>query len=434
MSGVFEGAKTFFQASLSQSKIRLRLFQIGFRLFLVSCTAMNFQELTSDAAKKFIQEHIDTPVEELLLRAKKFPLLNIPFLVAQIEGKNKAKKKLPSWYATEGIVYPIKLSMEQCSSELTAAYKSALVQGDILIDLTGGFGVDSLAFSRKMNRIVYVEQNKELAEIAEHNFTVLQKNNIEVRCANSEHFIAESKEAVDWIYLDPARRKGGSKVFRLADCEPDLLAIKELLFRRSKHILVKTSPLLDLDSAVKELGCVKEIHVLAVDNDCKELLFVLDQETTEPEIIAVNIRKETLQDEFRFTRKTEREATALLHTPMDYLYEPNAAILKAGAFKSIALKTGVYKLNTSSHLYTSGEFQPNFPGRSFKVLKTVKYSKKELMEEIPEGKANITVRNFPDSVELIRKKTGLKDGGSLYLFATRDLHDKPVILLTEKIN
>ncbi len=395
---------------------------------------MNFQEVTSSESKKFIQENIEKPVEEILLGAKKYPLLNIPILVAQIEGKNKAKKKLPSWYKNENIIYPVKLSMEQCSSESTAHYKASLLNGNALIDLTGGFGVDCTAFAEKIKQVFYIEQNAELAQIAAHNFNVFEKKNITVYNAKTEDFISDFHEPVDWIFIDPARRKEGNKVFRLSDCEPDILALKKPLFKISKQILIKTSPLLDLDMALRELEFVKEIHIVAVDNECKELLFVLGRESCEPEIVAVNIRKETTLDVFRFTRKEESEAQVQYQLPMEYLYEPNAAVLKAGAFKSIALKEGLFKLNPSSHLYTSNAYKENFPGRSFRILDRLKYSKKELLAALPEGKANITVRNFPDSVESIRKKTGVKDGGTIYLFATKDLDDKPVILLTEKIH
>jgi hypothetical protein len=394
---------------------------------------MDFQEINSPEAKKFIQENGHKPVEELLLSARKFPTLNIPLLVSQIEGRNKAQKKLPTWYQTEKIVYPVKLSMEQCSSEITAAYKASLVSGNILVDLTGGFGVDSYAFSKKVEKVVYVEQNHELFKIAAHNFKVFHQHNVELFNTQAEDFLKEYKTRANWIYLDPARRKAGNKVFQLSDCEPDLLHLKQTLFEIGDHVLLKTSPLLDIDLALKELEFVKEIHVIAVENECKELLFILDQKTRAPEIIAVNFKKNN-PDEFRFNRTAETQAEVQYHLPWNYLYEPNAAILKAGAFKSISAKTGLHKLNINSHLYTSEHLFENFPGRSFKILKILKYSKKEIMAEIPEGKVNVTVRNFPDSVELIRRKTGLKDGGERYLFATKDIHNKPVILLTEKIN
>jgi hypothetical protein len=397
---------------------------------------MNFPEITSPEAQKFIQENLSAPIEELLLRAKKYPSLNIPLLVSQIEGKNKAKKKLPSWFESEKIIYPVKLSMEQCSSEVTASYKASLLSGDMMIDLTGGFGVDCAAFAEKMKKVIYVERNTELSEIAFYNFSIFKKNNIEVLNTSSEDFISNFIYHSDWVFIDPARRKEGSKVFRFVDCEPDVLTLQKALFKMSDYILIKTSPLLDIDQAVKELGDVKEVHVLAVDNECKELLFILEEgaEKTEPEIIAVNIRKENIKEEFRFTRKKESEAEVKLSLPEQYIYEPNAAILKAGAFKSIAVEAGLYKLHASSHLYTSDEYRENFPGRTFRLLKTLKYSKKDILSELPEGKANITARNFPDTVEEIRKKTGLKDGGNHYIFATKDLYDKPVILLTGKIN
>ena len=397
---------------------------------------MKLSDINSSRAQKFIQENLHIPIEELLLSAKKYPDLNIPLLVSQIEGKNKAEKKLPTWFQSNEIVYPVKLSMEQCSSETTAIYKSSIVKGSTLIDLTGGFGVDSAAFAGKMDKVIYVERNAELSHIASHNFKILGKNNVEVINKNSEDFVADYSQTADWIFIDPARRKEGSKVFRFQDCEPDLLKLQEALFKISDNILIKTSPLLDIDQAVKELGHVKEIHVLAVDNDCKELLFVLNKEieNSDPEIIAVNIRKENIKDEFRFNRKTEDKAEVKFDLPQKYLYEPNAAILKAGAFKSIAVAKGLSKLHPSSHLYTSEEHLTDFPGRAFFLLKIMKYSKKEILAEIPEGKANITTRNFPDTVEGIRKKTGLKDGGNNYLFATKDMYDKPVVLLTKKIN
>ena len=397
---------------------------------------MDFPDITSSQAQKFIQDNLHIPVEELLLSGKKYPGLNIPLLVAQIEGKNKAVKKLPTWFQSKEVIYPVKLSMEQCSSEVTAAYKAGLLSGATLIDLTGGFGVDSAAFSEKLEHVIYVERTVELATIAAHNFRVLNKNNIEAVNKNAEDFISNYADKVDWIYIDPARRKEGSKVFRFADCEPDILKLQQQLFAISDNILIKTSPLLDIDQAVKELGYVKEVHVLAVDNDCKELLFVLNKniEVSAPEIIAVNIRKENKKDEFRFSKKIENEAEVKLSLPQHYIYEPNAAILKAGAFKSIAAARGLYKLHASSHLYTSEECQHDFPGRIFHLIKTLKYSKKEILEAIPDGKANITTRNFPDTVEIIRKKTGLKEGGSNYLFATKDRYDKPIVLLTEKMN
>ncbi len=395
-----------------------------------------FPDITSPQAQKFIQENLHVPIEELLLSGKKYPGLTIPLLIAQIDGRNKAKKKLPTWFQTEGIIYPVKLSMEQCSSESTAAYKATLLKGSTLVDLTGGFGVDSAAFSETMEKVIYVERNTELSEIAAHNFSVLKRDNIEVLNNTSESFIFNATYTVDAIYIDPARRKEGGKVFRFADCEPDILALQQDLFKKTTTILIKTSPLLDIDQAVKELGYVKEVHVLAVDNECKELLFLLDkaQADAAPEIVAVNIRKEKIKDIFQFSRKKENEAIVKFCLPLAYIYEPNAAILKAGAFKSIALYWKLSKLHVSSHLYTSDECLLDFPGRIFRVLKTLKYSKKEILAEIPDGKANITARNFPDSVEAIRKKTGLKDGGNVYLFATKEMNDKPFILLTEKIN
>ncbi len=398
-------------------------------------TILNFQDISSPEAQKFLQENKNTPVEELLLRAKKYPHLNIPLLVAQIEGRGKAQKKLPSWFNSKEVIYPVKLSMEQCSSEQTATYKASLISGNTLIDLTGGFGVDCAAFANKIETVIYVERNPELAAIAEYNFNVFKKNNIEVVNTDSEKFISNFTSLADWIFIDPARRKEGSKVFRFSDCEPDILTLQKILFSKTQRILIKTSPLLDIDLAVKELGYVTEVHVLAIENECKELLFVLEKEIkSAPEIIATNIRKENRIDKFTFSRQEESDAEVKISLPLTFLYEPNAAILKAGAFKSIGVACKLFKLNVNSHLYTSEEYQGDFQGRIFKIIKILKYSKKEILEEIPEGKANIAVRNFPYSVEEIRKKTSLKDGGNTYLFATKDKDDKLIVLLTQKMN
>jgi len=396
---------------------------------------MDLKDIISPQAQTFIRENFNTPVNELLLKYRKNDVLNIPVLIAQIEGRNKAKSKLPTWYKNENIIYPVKISVEQSSSEITAQYKASLVSGELLIDMTGGFGVDDVFFAEKIKRVLHIEQNEELSEIALHNFSVLKKKNIETIVGNSESIVLNYPNNIDGIYLDPARRKEGNKVFLLSDCEPDIVKLKNSLFEKTTFILLKTSPLLDIKSALKELQFVKEIHVVAVDNECKELLFILDKNTSteNPEIIAVNFRKGLLKQEFKFKHLDEHTASVEIGEVASYLAEPNTAVLKAGAFKSIAKKFNLKKLHPSSHLYTSNILPENFPGRIFKVIKTIKYSKKEILDALPEGKANITVRNFPDSVEIIRKKTGIKDGGNNYIFATTNSIGKPILLLTEKI-
>jgi predicted O-methyltransferase YrrM len=396
---------------------------------------MDLAYLTSPEAKKFIEQNKDVPVEELLLRERKKNSVHTPMLIAQIEGRSKAQKKLPSWSMVPDLIYPVKLSMEQCSSERTASYKAGLVSGSLLADLTGGFGVDTAAFAQAVEEVVYVEQNEELAAIAAHNFLQLGQDNIRVVTGASELFLQQSSDAFDWLYIDPARRKEGNKVVRFADCTPDITALTTLFWEKTKGVLVKTSPLMDIDQAVRELSCVKEVHIVAVDNECKELLFVLDQNAAENslKLTAVNIRSSKPTEVFSFYKTEEQEAEVAYHAPQKYLYEPNAALLKAGAFKLPAVRMGLYKLHASSHLYTSEQLAENFQGRVFEVYDQVKYTKKDLQAALPEGRANITVRNFPDSVADIRKKTGLRDGGDVYIFATRDWQQKPVLLLTRKV-
>ncbi len=384
----------------------------------------------------FVQQHAQANVQQLILNQHKYPDIPIREAALQIQARQKAQTKLPSWFANPNICYPSLLSMEQCSSEITAQFKANLVSGHTLIDLTGGMGVDVAAFSRQVRDVIYIEQNPELQEITQYNLTQLGIANVTFVNARSENWIRAFAGKVDWIYLDPARRNDtGGKVVRLQDCEPEVFALQNILFQKAENILLKASPMLDIDLALRELTQVVAVYVLAVENEVKELLFHLSASANgEPEIVSVNLPKPPLPaQEFRFSRSQEAVATVDFALPQSFIYEPNAALLKAGAFRSIAQKLGLAKLHVNSHLYTSQTLRENFPGRTFKLLATCKLDKKELAQHLPEGKANIAVRNFPMSVAEIRKKTGLQDGGDKYLFATTDYQNRKVILICEKV-
>jgi len=377
--------------------------------------------------QEFILTHENDDVRELALR---YSREDIPFLLAQIEGLQIAKDKIPSWYSNNEIIYPAHLSLEQASSEMTAEYKKSLFAkrgedpGDLmgkecLVDLTGGLGVDFSFLSACFRNAVYVEQNAELCEIAEHNFRILGLKNATVINERSEIFLSRMPE-VDLAYLDPSRRdSAGRKVFRIEDCSPNVSEIRDLLLKKSSLLLIKYSPMLDISLAVATLGNVREVHIVSVENECKELLFILAGETGQCVYHAVNLKKNGEKDHFSFTLEEEKRDAVLTSQPGKYLYEPNASLLKAGAFNAVTKCYKVKKLHKSSHLYTSDEPVPGFPGRIFEIENVFVPNKKNIRQFVAETKkANITVRNFPMNVAQIRQKTGLKEGGDLYLFAT----------------
>lgn len=378
----------------------------------------------------FINENLNINISKLLFKGSPFEDIPIQAIVEQIESKKRAQKKLPTWFLTYNIYYPNKLNIEQSSSEITAAFKSNLISGESIIDLSGGFGVDAYYFSKRFKNVTYCEINKELSQIVTHNYKQFNIDNIKSITEDSIEYLKLKKENFDWIYIDPSRRnelKG--KVFLLKDCLPNVPENIDTLFKYSSNILVKASPMLDITSAIKELNFVKEVHVVAVENEVKELLFILNKSPDE-EISIKTVNLNQHQDQY-FEAKFKSSTLLELSLPKTYLYEPNAAILKAGLFDDITTLK-VFKLHPNSHLYTSEQLM-NFPGRKFSIKNVVPYDKKQLKKLIPSYKANITTRNFPETVAQIRKKTGIKDGGKLYLFFTTDLNNKHIVLFCEKV-
>ncbi|MBL0741780.1 THUMP-like domain-containing protein [Chryseolinea lacunae] len=384
-------------------------------------------DLLSPTVQHFVREHERDDVKTLLLKHRDVNGVPMGVVADQITGRKKAKEKIPLLYETEGIVYPPGINLEQSSSQKTALFKNRwlnfLASKNLCVDLTGGFGIDSLFFSHIFAAVHYVEPNHNLLTIVQHNHRQLKAVNITHHPSTAEDFLlkfasptSDVKGKADLVYIDPSRRnKANQKVFSLTECEPDITLLQSSVFEITDHLLVKTSPLLDLQQGLKELKHVKNIVVVAVENECKEVLFFCERNFSGEAVIeTVNMMKN--DDElFSFSLSEEREAAVIYGEPLQYLYEPNAAILKAGAFKSIAQKFQLHKLHASTHLYTASTRLDFFPGRIFEIVAHVKPSAKLLSPFFPEGKANITTRNYPLSVDELKKKTGLSDGGHDYL-------------------
>ncbi|WP_313790140.1 THUMP-like domain-containing protein [Flagellimonas olearia] len=353
-------------------------------------------------------------------------------MVEQLEAKKKCKDKLPTWFTTPHIYYPNKLNIEQTSSEQTARYKAGLVDGKNLLDLTGGFGVDTYFFSKKIEKVFHCEINKELSEIATYNFGVLGQENVTCIPEDGIHYLQNNSQKYDWIFVDPSRRNENiGKVFLLKDCLPNIPEQLPLLFSHTQKVLIKVSPILDLTQGLEELNFVKEVHVVAINNEVKELLYLLEKDYTGDVVIKTINFTHGREVVFDFVLNEEKVSSTKLGSPQKFLYEPNAAILKSGGFKIVGEKYGLDKLHQHSHLYTS-ETLVEFPGRRFSIVQVLPYSKKTL-RSFSQTKANITTRNFPLSVAEIRKKHKIKDGGDRYLFFTKNHDDSLLVLDCSKV-
>lgn len=382
----------------------------------------------------FILAHEQSTVATLALKYKAVAGVPIEQVLWQVHGRQKARQKLPLWYNTQGIVYPPPLSMEQCSAGSVAAHRANLFgQHIIAADLTGGFGVDSHYLSQHVNEMHYVESNALLAEIASHNFQMLGAANVIVHPTTAEAFL-ESIAYSAVMYMDPARRQGTKKVFRHSDCSPDITEIVAQNTAKLEKVWLKASPFMDIKQSCIELKHVSKVHVIALENECKEVLYeILPQArvSKDIEIIAWNLGQ-TAQ-KFAFCAAENLLSDASFSAVQAYLYEPNAAIMKAGGFYAICDRYAMAKLHANSHLYTSNDFVKAFPGRKFKVERIEKMNMQVVRSILPEMKANISVRNFPLTVAQIREKLKLKDGGAHYIFATTDTHDKPVLIFCKKL-
>jgi hypothetical protein len=409
------------------------------------------------ASLQFALAHREDDVQRLLLGHAPAGV-DVREAVTQIEGWRTARHKLPTWAAYDDIVYPQRLAMEQCSSEATARYKASLVsRSSNLTDLTGGFGVDCAFMAPAFDEVTYVERNATLCAIAASNFATLRLHHI--RTVNGEaHAVLEQLPLQDWIYLDPARRDtAGRKMVSLADCEPDVVALEPLLLRHARRVMVKCSPMLDISLALRQLASVQEVHVVSVQNECKELLLIMSTSqrvnkstgqqvngSTDGEqgsksrlvIHAVNLQNDgSVESDFAFAPTEEQECQPTYADGVGrWLYEPNASLLKAGCFKMPAVRYGLQKLHRDTHLYTSNTLCADFQGRIFEVVGLSGFGKQELKELLGDvRKANLAVRNFPDSVEGLRRRLHLSEGGEDYLFATTTGSHKKLLVRCRKV-
>ena len=374
---------------------------------------------------------MSTDIVSVLLKGHEFPGVDGKELAQQIEAKEKCREKLPTWFDTPDIYYPNKLNIEQTSSEITAKYKADIVSGNLLLDLTGGFGVDSYFFSHKVDRITHCEIDPELSEIANHNFKALGRTNMDTHVGDGLSHLVHLRSRPDWIFIDPSRRNNAKgKVFLLSDCLPNVSENLDLILRSADHVMIKTSPLLDISAGLKELRSVKEIHILSVRNEVKELLWILQSGYQGEIAIKTTNLLPSGKEVFDFFMCDEKRAYPQYSAPLTYLYEPNSAILKSGAFKLVGLRNGLYKLHEHSHIYT-GETLTPFPGRRFKIEQRFSFNKKAI-QDLGILKANITARNFPLTVAEIKKRFKIKDGGAEYLFFTTDEYDNKIILRCSK--
>ena len=380
--------------------------------------------------QRFINSRIGTDISKLALQKNPFPEFNWTDILNQIVSKTKAKDKLPTWFSTSEIIYPSKISVEQTSSEKTASYKSTLATGESLIDLTGGFGVDDYYFSKKIKKVIHCEINEELSEIVKHNFKKLKADNIECFSGDSLDILQSLNTKFDWIYIDPSRRNDTKgKVFLLKDCLPNVPKLLDLYFSYSEKILIKTAPILDISAGLSELKNVKAVHIVALDNEVKELLWEISKSYNgNTSIKTINLSKQA--EVFDFVLDEISNPTFSL--PKKYIYEPNSAIMKSGGFDNVSSHYTIDKLHQHSHLYTSDKLMA-FPGRIFAIENILQYNKANVKEFLENRKFNITTRNFPESVETIRKKWKIKDGGNQYCFFTTDVNNNKIVLICIKI-
>ncbi len=372
--------------------------------------------MTNPATLDFIQQHKTDDVRRLALQGGKHPEVDLHYALEQIAGWQKARTKLPSWAARDGIIFPSHLAMEQCSSEATAIYKARIAcRGQRFVDLTAGFGVDAAFIAQGFQQAVTIEQQEKLCAVTSENYRLLGLSQVEVRCGNGVEYL-HSMDHADLIFIDPARRdEHGGRTYGIADCTPNVLELREELLAKADRVIIKLSPMLDWRKAVEDLKTVSEVHIVSVDNECKELLLVLSESAKPLRVFCVND-----DDVFVFSPALTKTASLPLpSSDLPFLYVPNASIMKAGCFNELAELFKTVPLDKNSHLFVSDREVPDFPGRCYIIEKITSMNKRELKEALTGiRQANIAVRNFPLSVAELRKRLKLQDGGDIYIFAT----------------
>lgn len=392
---------------------------------------MSFLALLSSEIQDFINANLDKNISQLALKKNPFPNVQYSTIIEQIAAKQKAKTKLPTWFKSENIIYPSKISVEQTSSEKTAKYKALIVSGNSLIDLSGGFGIDDYYFAKNFQKVTHCEINEDLSQIVKHNFKQLKVSNIECLAGNSTEILRELNQQFDCIYVDPSRRNDvKGKVFMLKDCEPNVPELLDFYFTYSDKVIIKTAPILDIQAGLNELKFVKNIHIVALENEVKELLWEIEKDfTDEFSIITVNIEKDNIQ---KSKIKISDDSQSKYSLPQNYLYEPNASLLKSGKFENIGNLFNVNKLHQHSHLFTSKNLV-EFQGRRFKIVNSLPFDKETGKKYLLKQKMNVATRNFPLKPEDIKKKFKIIDGGTVFAFFTTNIENQKIVLLCEKI-
>ena len=398
--------------------------------------------------QEFITQNLNADIRELALRHAGRTDIDLPYALDQIAGRRTAQTKLPLWAATDGIIYPPHISMEQCSSEQTAMYKAEVAQRLIaelpvipalptpqrtLVDLTGGFGVDFSFLAPMFDKAVYIERQSHLCDLSRHNMAALGITQAETVCGDCAQIIEGISHAT-LIYADPARRSAsGGRTFAISDCTPDVLAMRETLLDKADFTMLKLSPMLDWRKAAADMGShVGEVHIVSAGNECKELLLIMSRKFTGIERIYCVNDDQTFS--FTPSQTSQQSLTSQLSpAPPAYLYEPNASLMKAGCFALIAQRYACRQVSRDSHLFLSSEPIPSFPGRGFAIRAITTMNKRELKAALGgTGRANVSVRNFPMTADALRKKLKLKDGGDTYIFGTTTADSRHVLIICEK--
>lgn len=378
--------------------------------------------ILAEEVQNYLKEHLKDDVHRIAMSKSPFIEVSAQELAGQIAAKLKAEKKLPTWFKTSNIFYPPLLSIEQCSSETTAAYKASLCKGNQVLDLTGGFGVDSLFFAKRSAQVTHCELLPELSDIAKHNAKALGISNIKFMPSDGMEYLKNTTEIYNTIYIDPARRGKSGKVFMLKDCSPNVVENLDFLLSKAEIIIIKTSPLLDITAGIKELKNVSEVQIISTKNECKELLFILDPKATNQTTIitSVAINEQIKKVTFELDKLGANHNEATIELPngrlLKYLYEPDVALLKSGAFNEIALKYNLIKLDIQSQLYTADDFKPDFPGRIFLIEEV--YRKNDL-KKLKSLMGNVIVRNYPGKPEELIKSLKIKSNTEQFLIFTK---------------
>lgn len=370
--------------------------------------------------QQFVQDHLTEDPALLLFRYQGKTDFDLKAAVQQISARQKAVQKLPSWASNPRVIFPASISLEQSSSEQTAEFKARNRKGKLMIDLTGGFGVDSFFLGKSFEKAIYCEQQEELADIATHNLEVLAPKKFNIVKGDGLAFLAKTDKHFDLIYADPARRgKGNQKLYKLQDCEPDVVSFWEMMKNKADAILLKVSPMLDISQALSELPDIQKVEVISVKNEVKELLLHWNRNSENSTIKIVAVDLGAKESSFSFEQSEEEMRNSTFGEVEKYLIEPFSGILKAGGFKSFGSRFGLKKLDPSSHLYTSSEVQKDLPARVFEVIQEIQPKKAEIKKLFPSGKVNVITRNYASGSEVLKKKLGLKDGGEYFLIGTK---------------